>query len=175
MVDRKARSRFAESIRALVAGRITNDEFEDSRLPELETDDPAISEIYKEGVWHLYSDLHEHHLRGKFALSREDKAIAARWVLFLRTDLSYEWPVLRGWRFFGLALANLFSLGLANRFYSRWFAQHGKADIWPFMRLSDLAFAQRHCGYLGAASNNSFKPSPLRGLGANRFAPGGPA
>jgi hypothetical protein len=166
MVDRESRSRFAESIRALVAGRITNDELEDSRLPELEADDPAISEIYKEGVWHLYSDLHEHHLRGKYAISRQDKATVARWVLFLRTDLPYEWPVLRGWRFFGLALANLISVGLANRFYSRWFAQQGKADIWPFIRPHDLAFAQRNCGYLGAASNNSFKPSPLRGLGA---------
>ena len=165
MVDRKARSLFAESIRALVAGLITNDDFEDKRLPALNTSDPAISAIYQEGVWRLYSDLHEHRLRGKDALSRKDKAVVARWILFLRTDLPYEWPELRGMRFFCLAIANLVSLGLANRLYSSWFRKHGMAEIWPFIRPEDFASARQYSGYLAAASNNSFKPSPLRGLG----------
>src|SRR5436190_16244886 len=105
MVDRKARSRFAESIRALVAGQITNDEFEDLRLPTLDTSDPAIVAIFDEGVWRLYSDLHEHRLRGKYALSRKNTSDVARWILFLRTDLPYEWPQLRGLRYLALLVA----------------------------------------------------------------------
>ncbi|ABI59616.1 hypothetical protein [Nitrosomonas eutropha] len=163
MIDREARDRFAQAIRALVAGTITNDQFEDIRLPSLNTADPAIAAIYQEGAWHLYSDLEEHRLRGKHALSPKDKSHVARWVLFLKTDLPYEWPELRGMRFFALGLANLFTFGLANRFYANWFKQQGEVEVWPFIRQADYAAALERPVYLGVASNNSFKPMPLRG------------
>ena len=163
MVDRKARNLFAQSIRALVAGQITNDEFEDVRLPALHTADPAIAAIYQEGAWHLYSDLEEHRLRGKHALSSQDKAHVARWVLFLKTDLPYAWPELRGLRFFALGIANIVTIGLANKVYANWFKRHGDIDVWPFINREDLAVAQQHPVYLGVTSNNSFKPRPLRG------------
>ncbi|MBJ7575480.1 hypothetical protein [Luteimonas sp. MC1828] len=163
MIDREARDRFAQAIRALVAGTITNDEFEGVRFPALDTADPAIAAIYQEGAWHLYSDLEEHRLRGKHAISRKDKSHVARWVLFLKTDLPYEWPELGGARFFALGLANLFTLGVANRFYVKWFKQQGEVDIWPFIRHEDYAAALERPVYLGVTSNNSFKPTPLRG------------
>ena len=163
MIDREARTKFAQAIRALVAGQITNDEFEDSRLSRLNTSDPAIAAIYQEGAWHLYSDLEEHRLRGKHAISRTDKSHVARWILFLKTDLPYEWPELRGKRFFALGLGNLLTLGLANRFYTRWFKQQGDIDVWPFIRRQDYETALGRPPYLVVTSNNSFKPMPLRG------------
>ena len=163
MIDREARDRFAQAIRALVAGTITNVQFEDIRLPALNTADPAIAAIHQEGTWHLYSDLEEHRVRGKHALSRKDKSHVARWVLFLKTDLPYEWPELRGMWFFALALANLLTLGLANRLYANWFKQRGDVDVWPFIRQADYAAALERPVYLGVTSNNSFKPMPLRG------------
>ena len=51
MIDRASRDVLAEITRHLVAGRITNDELE-SRRPE--SSDPAVSEIYWNGVWGLY-------------------------------------------------------------------------------------------------------------------------
>jgi hypothetical protein len=48
MIDTHARTRFAGLIRQLVAGLVTNDQFED-RLPQ--SDDPAVHEVYFAGVW----------------------------------------------------------------------------------------------------------------------------
>lgn len=163
MIDRIARDRFAQAIRALIAGTITNREFEDKRLPALDTADPAIAAICQEGAWHLYCDLQEHRLRGRHALSRKDKSHVARWVLFLKTDFPYEWPQLRGMRFFGLALANLLTLGVANRFHASWFRKHGAMDVWPFMRQADYAAALKTPAYLGATSAHAFEPRPPSG------------
>lgn len=124
MIDRKARDKYAQAIRALVAGMITNDEFEDERLPALDTADPAISAI---------------------------KSHVARWVLFLKTDVPYEWPELSGKRFFALALANVLTFGYANRFYEDWFKQQGEADVWPFVRYADYAAALECPVYLAGA------------------------
>lgn len=159
MIDREARDKFAQALRALAAGSITNDEFEDMRLPELNTADPAITAIYQEGAWHLYSDLEEHRLRGKHALSREGKSHVARWVLFLKTDLPYEWPELRGIRFFALGIANSFTLGFVNHFYTSWFKRQGEMAVWPFIRQEDYAAALEQPVYLGVTSKPDEAPN----------------
>ena len=89
MIDRAARDTFADLITRFVAGEISNDEFE-SAIPFSE--DAAIFEIYRWGGWFLYDDLQEYSLSGEAALSPEMQAIVARWVLFLHTELEYEWP-----------------------------------------------------------------------------------
>lgn len=152
MVDRKARDGFAQAIRALVAGTITNDQFEDSRLPALRSADPAVKAIQNEGVWHLYSDLEEHRLRGKHALARADKTHVARWVLFLKTDLPYEWPVMSGLNAFLLALASLLTLGAAHRCYAHRLQQHGDMHVWPFIRQADYQAALARPVYLRGRS-----------------------
>ncbi|WP_428740105.1 hypothetical protein, partial [Sulfurimonas sp.] len=89
MVDLSTRTEFAEQIRHLVSGQISNDEFED-RLPE--SKDKAIREIFWNGVWGLYDDLKEHKLRGPFRIDKKYRGDIARWILFLKSDLEYEWP-----------------------------------------------------------------------------------
>ena len=96
MVDREARRQLAEALRQLVTGRITNDEFEEL-WPEV-CNDSAVEGVRGFG-WSLYSDTHPYRLRGIHRVSPETRKMAARAVLFLRSDREYEWPALpeRAW------------------------------------------------------------------------------
>src|SRR5271170_4935429 len=96
MTDKSARTKFAELIRQLAAGLITNDQFED-RLPQ--NVDHAIHEVYFNGVWGLYSDLYEYRLVGKHSVPKEARRVLGRFILFLKSDLEYKWPRQRWWEF----------------------------------------------------------------------------
>jgi hypothetical protein len=89
MIDRAARDAFADLLSRFAAGEITNMAFEQA-LPV--SKDPAIFEIYRWGVWFLYDDVEEYALTDGAALSGPVRAIVDRWLLFLSTDLEYEWP-----------------------------------------------------------------------------------
>ena len=89
MIDRAARDALADLLSRFAAGEITNMAFEQA-LPVSE--DAAIFEIYRWGVWFLYDDVEEYALTDEAALSRPVRAIVDRWLLFLSTDLEYEWP-----------------------------------------------------------------------------------
>jgi hypothetical protein len=90
MIDIVGRRELSEKLRHLVNGRIASEEFTDAQ-PRGGTD-PALHEVWKFG-WGLYSDNRPPYLlRGEHALPAEAKRIAARAVLFLRSDLEYEWP-----------------------------------------------------------------------------------
>ncbi len=89
MVNRQVRSQLALGLRRLASGRITNDEYEDLCCDaDARTNDPALSELFTYG-WLHYDDLRRHKLRGRDALSREQRAAMARVVLFLTTDQEY--------------------------------------------------------------------------------------
>lgn len=89
MVDRKTRRQLAETIRHLVSGRITNDEFE-GRIPV--SSGPAIQALFWNGAWRLYDDLREYNLEERDRVADEDRRVIARWVLFLKSDFEYEGP-----------------------------------------------------------------------------------
>jgi hypothetical protein len=125
VVDLEARRKLAEAARALVSGRISNDEFE-SRIPESE--DPAVLEVYSKGFWLLYGDLSEHRLAGSRRLSRESRQFAARCILFLKSSEEYRWPHERG----SLGLLRLV-LGVLTLGLIPWLLRQGKAPaFWPF-------------------------------------------
>ena len=91
MVHRDARTELATCLQRLVSGDMTNDEF-DSRYDRWEnTGDAAVAEIARFG-WGLYSDSHPYRLKGGYAVSEDDRQLADRAVLFLQSDLEYEWP-----------------------------------------------------------------------------------
>lgn len=93
MVEEIWRKQLAEEIRHLAAGQMTNDEFEERTYGLLKkSKDPALREIW-EGAWGLYDDLHEHKLRGKYAVKKEHRHEIARWIVFLYSGFEYEWPV----------------------------------------------------------------------------------
>jgi hypothetical protein len=137
MTDREGRNTLAQSLRHLVSGQITNDQFGDAA--RIESDDAAIHAV-RDQAWLLYSDLHEHKLSGSNALSKSDRRIAARFILFLQSDLEYEWPphpfsggvgiILR---LFSLVL----SLGIIPYFVNKRWKASGDFAVWPFMRRID--------------------------------------
>jgi hypothetical protein len=145
MVDVQARAKFARLIRHLVAGLITNDEFED-RLPFSE--DSAVHEVYFNGVWGLYSDLYKYRLVGKNRVPREARRIIARYILFLKSDLEYEWPKQSRWQFPVSFVAALLTLGMSNRWHFKKFSKAGDIKVWPFIRQSDFEAALRRPPYL---------------------------
>ena len=126
-MDAIARSKLAEAGRALVSGRITNDEFDD-RVPR--STDPAIREICEKGFWTLYDDLRVHRLTGSRKLQPEQREFAARCIMFLKSGLSYRWPVTSTTR---LLFGNLLTLGLYGRNVQRRLLQAGDTTVWPFI------------------------------------------
>jgi len=138
MVDRNARDQMVLLLRRLATGRITNDEFETQR--PVSSTDPAVDEIYHRGVWGFYSDLHEHRL----VLSRGERREIARFILFLKSDLDYQWPRRKLWGELLWMLAGLLTLGLAGRLYWRRLGRSGNVSVWPFLRRDDFERAVRH-------------------------------
>jgi hypothetical protein len=149
MIDRPARSRLAELIRGLVAGRITNDDFDESGPRG--SHDSAVDAVFFDGAWGLYDDLHEHRLKGRWRLSDGSRYQVARWILFLEGDLEYEWPTFGGWRRLGLIVSNLVTLGLARIGWRRWYGRHGDLAVWPFIRKADYEAALGKRPYLAGA------------------------
>ena len=134
MIDRDARNNLAESLRHLVSGRITNDQFEEAAW-WVESDDAAVDAV-KWQAWQLYSDLREHRLTGRDAVSESDRRIVARFILFLHSDLEYEWPrhPLEGLR---RLLVSVLSLGMIPRRVDKKWEASGDIDVWPFIRSAD--------------------------------------
>lgn len=108
MVDTERRKKLALHLRQLSTGQISNDEFEEKvmkdvtynwlpeqyyRAKECKTDDPVIRPIL-EFSWLLYSDTRNHKLIGDNKLSDEQNKTVARLILFLYTDLEYDWVYL---------------------------------------------------------------------------------
>ena len=143
MIDREARDKLAELIRSLVAGNITNDEFENT-LPD-STDD-AVWEVFHNGAWCLYCDMKEYKLKGKDALSQEDKSIVARWVLFLKSDYEYKWPSAS----FREAFLKSISLGIFGQSTLDKWKEYGDVSYWPFVNANQFNRAKQGKGYLGA-------------------------
>jgi len=136
MVDRDARSQLAEAARALIAGRITNDEFE-RRIPRSE--DPAIREIYMKGFWPNYGDLKEHRMVGSAKWTGEKREFASRCILFLKSDLPYVWPTRSVLAFLTRGVANLLTFGSIARTDRRLLELIGDTVEWPFCCREDYA------------------------------------
>lgn len=91
-VDREVRNRLALALRRLATGRMLNYDFDDRYYARWKSSpDLAVSEIAK-FAWGLYSSDRACLLKGRYALSPEQKGTVARAILFLRTDHEYQWP-----------------------------------------------------------------------------------
>jgi len=156
MIDRKARDILAEQLRHFVSGLITNDEFND-RLP-VKTKDAGFWAV-EEKAWGLYSDLKEHKLTGSHSVSRSNRRIISCFILFLYSDLEYEWskhPCTGFLRMF----AHLISRGRIPEYYdSKWKAQ-GDYDVYPFFRRSDFEEENRNPKLLSGGVGESPQSHP---------------
>lgn len=160
MVDTERRKKLALHLRHLSVGLISNDTFEERIMDdvtngcypvfyysekEAKTGDPIIVPML-ELCWCLYDDTKRHKLIGSYQLTDEQLKDIARYILFLRSDLEYEWPYidvinpLIKFSFKDLLLTVL-TLGQNIREERRKREQQiedlqGKGDmeVWPFFR-----------------------------------------
>ncbi|HMI61574.1 MAG TPA: hypothetical protein VK518_11705 [Puia sp.] len=163
MVDKERRRKLAFHMRQLSVGLYSNDDFEynigedvtKGWLPEhyyrsklAKTDDPVIIPIL-ELCWGLYDDTRNHKLASADRLLPEDLRVIARCILFLHSNLEYEWPKFDTKSpIFSFSLIDLllilFTLG--QNFRNKRKAQlqayeelkkSGDFDCWPFYRQAD--------------------------------------
>ena len=148
MIDRKARDEFAELLRHFIAGRMTNEEFE-NRAP-LSSKDLAIFEIWWLAAWRLYDDFDEHTLTEEYGASDDERREIARCVLFLKTDQEYQWPRHSTLKELLGNLRYLISFGCLSVYDPMELldATAGDLEAWPFIGLKDLEIARRRPPYL---------------------------
>lgn len=163
MVDRNRRLKLALHLRQLSTRLISNDEFEERimedvtygwlpeqyyRSQENKTDDRVIRPIL-EYSWCLYNDAYNHKLTGKHSLSDNQAKDIARFILFLHSDLEYEWtyvdltnPIIRF--SFTDILKSFFTIGqyyrdmnLKRKEELELMKKAGDFEFWPFKTQKD--------------------------------------
>lgn len=118
MVDREKRDAAAAILEGYRSKRLSNAAFED--FPK--SPDRALRAVEKT-VWFMYDDLTEHYCDGPHALNAYSASIVDRCILFLHSDVAYEWP----------------TPFLYNGCLEHW----GDASVWPFFRIDDYDRAAR--------------------------------
>ena len=95
MVDRESRSDLANCLHRLISGEMTNDEFDAAYYERWHgSTDVAVAEIAGFGYGLYSSDLlWPYRLRGRNAVSDRECETAQHALLFLKTELEYEWPI----------------------------------------------------------------------------------
>jgi hypothetical protein len=141
MVDRYARKKLAEELRHLTAGLTTNDAFQSS-VCSIKTQDIGYWAVVDQ-AWFLYSDLSTHRLKGSHALSKDDRRMVGRFVLFLQSGLEYEWPR-HPCRGFTRLLAGILSFGKLPKYFDRKWKSTGDFEVYPFIRRSDFENANQN-------------------------------
>jgi hypothetical protein len=93
MIQRETRDDLANCLQRLLAGEMTNREFDDRYYERwLNSEDAAVTEIARFG-WGLYSDPPPTYRLGiHYSVPDEAVQTGRRAILFLRTDLEYQWP-----------------------------------------------------------------------------------
>lgn len=130
MIDRNNRNLAASNLRALIEGRITNEEFM-QRFPK--SSDPALRAILQ-FAWGQFSDLRVHTVTGRDAPPPDQRARLERCLLFLQTDLPFEWPLPPG---VGKGLLRIVTLGHWPATSDEEYKSKGDFEVWPFLRRND--------------------------------------
>lgn len=144
MVDRKARDQLMDVIGRLVAGRIDNFDF-DEVVESVQTDDMGVVEIRK-AMWYVYDDLCRHKLTKKWALSDAQKNIVERFILFLRSNIEYQWPPQPLQNPLARLFVGLPSFGYVPRHLDKKWQASGNWEVWPFKTLGEFNEATRRIG-----------------------------
>jgi hypothetical protein len=132
MVDRHVRDIAANVLRQFMEGSISNEEYE-QKYPRTKSD-PALREIFLQ-IWFFYSDIEIHKLTGKYALNDECRALAERCILFLKSDVEFEWPPQKfGFRY---GILRLLGFGRILKQRDQRETSIGDHDVWPFFRHAD--------------------------------------
>ncbi len=166
MVDKDRRKKLALHLRQLSTGQLSNDDFEERvteditygwlpeqyyRAKECKNDDAIIRSIL-EFSWCLYNDTYNHKLIGEHKLSDLQIKEIARFILFLQSDLEYEWtyidltnPLMR-FSFTDL-LKSILTLGIHYKEMKlkreeefELMKKSGDFELWPFKTQAEYEF-----------------------------------
>lgn len=125
----------------------------DRILESADCNDRSLWAIYS-AAWFMYDDIRTHRLRGKWALTDEGRGAVARWILFLHSDLEYEWPMRSMISPLG-CLLRICTLGLAGLVLrplnERRMHRLGSWELWPFLREADYRSVAANPRLLGGA------------------------
>jgi hypothetical protein len=132
MVDRTKRNEGLKTLRDLLDGKITNDEFV-SHFPKVE-EDPALAAILQ-AAWMQFSDRRIHKLTGRDSPTPELRAILERCCVFLSTNLEFQWPQSKSR--IGKGMLQLFGLGRPLEAADEEYKSVGDFDVWPFLKRTD--------------------------------------
>jgi hypothetical protein len=163
MIDNERRKKLALHLRHLSVGLISNDKFENNvmddvtkgwlpeqyrRSKKAKFDDKVIVPML-ELCWGLYDDTRNHKLTGKDQLSKKSLKIIACCILFLHSEIEYEWPDFDFMNpLFKFSVKELFMTILTFGKYYRDKRQEqkqsyldyqelGTYECWPFFKLDD--------------------------------------
>lgn len=182
MIDIERRKKLAFHLRHLSVGLISNDEFEESIIDDVSNgwlpeqyyrsktaknkDEDSIIRPMLELCWGLYDDTRNHKLVNSDALPAEATKVIACCILFLYSDIEYEWPYfntkssLLQFSFADLILSIL-TLGHHYRdkreehiiSYYEW-QKLGDYEFWPFFRESDYKAQLSKRPFLAGSSSS---------------------
>ena len=137
----------AERLRHLASGCATNYEFERGAVRSA---DPAISEIEFRLAWPVYDDMHEHRLTDGNAITLGHRLDFARAILFLKTNLPYEWKGQTGICGFLNGIFRLIPFSRKNRLDT----VTGDLRVWPFFTKNDYSVALKQTPYLNGITHD---------------------
>lgn len=180
MIDINRRKKLAYLIQQLSTGKISSDEFENnikkqvtfgclpeqfSRSEKCKTDDAIFSPAL-EYSWYLYNDTFCHKLEGEYQLSAQQMNDALRLILFLHSNLEYEWADSEvknpksNFSFIGF-LKSIFTLGLHSPMTNLIREENPETikiaedfDYWPFKRKADFEQQLKEQSFLNEAIKN---------------------
>ena len=141
MIDREARDELAVLLRRLVAGRITNDDFDNRVRRSADRGVRAVGEH----AWCLYDDHRTYRLTGRHQLPQAARQEIARWIAFLYSDLEYDWPERSFYQIYNWPM-NLLTLGWWERRKALEFARFraaGEFEVRPFLSRAEFETALR--------------------------------
>jgi hypothetical protein len=145
MIDREFRDKAALALRRFLDCSTDNNDCQleypgQSLFGRKRPDDPALRAI-EEYVWHWYDDLSLHKLEKDRALSDDERERGERCILFLKSDLEYEWRQSRfiPGDFVSLEFAS--QLTLSEHMALSLDQPEGDGTAWPFFRRSDFELA----------------------------------
>ena len=150
MIDRIARNAMAEAPRHYLAGLSTNFRFDDA-LHEIQSADVAIKAIRTQ-LWLIYDDLREHRAKNDWQLSEHQREIVVRTILFLKSDIEYQWPTVPAWYITLRPLIGVMTLGKALRLLDRAYEFRDVDDVWPFRNAAEIHAATSEPKYLASAT-----------------------
>ncbi|HVU51803.1 MAG TPA: hypothetical protein VHL80_14000 [Polyangia bacterium] len=110
-----------------MAGLATSDELAAGQSERLRQSLDLGVQALRLAAAQLGEDLRQERREGPRALGKAGRRAVAPWILFLRSDLEYQWPDLTVWRTFVLALPDLLKAGAEGDVRS-WRGGHGGAS-----------------------------------------------